>query len=89
MSSLPRELVERVQNLSQDDAFHLLIDMLISRYMEEWRTTRPDNAAHREHLYNMVKASEALRSEVRNIATDEAITAFNRGLQNKTKWSTI
>jgi hypothetical protein len=89
VSKLPRELVERVQALAEDDALHFLIDMMIARYTEEWRTTPPERAEHREHLYRMVQAADALRSEVRNTATDEAITVFNRGLQNKTKWSTI
>lgn len=87
--SLPREFVERVQALSQDDALQFLLDILKEKYSEEWRTTPPERADRREHLFHMVQATEGLRTEVRNVATDEAITVFNRGLQNRHKWSTI
>jgi hypothetical protein len=87
--SLPRELVERVQALSQDDALQFLLGLMVEKYSEEWRTTPPERADRREHLYRMIQATEGLRTEVRNVATDEAITVYNRGLQNKTKWSNI
>lgn len=89
MTGLPREFVERVQALSQDDAFHFLIDLLVEKYSQEWRAAPAERADRREHLYHMVQAAEGLRSEVRNIAADEAVSAWNRGLQNKTKWSNI
>ena len=89
MNKLPREFVERVQNLANDDAFDFLIDLLSNKYQEEWRTSPPEDADKREHLYRMVQACDALREEVRSIASDEKISVFNRGLQNKTKWSII
>lgn len=88
-SRLPRELVERVQSMANDDAFHFLLDLMIQKYSEDWRTTPPEDAAKREHLYHLIQATEGLRAEVRTIASDEAITVYNRGLQNRTKWSTI
>jgi hypothetical protein len=86
---LPREFVERVEALAADPALDFLLDMLVEKYSEEWRTTPPDRADRRDHLYHMVKATEGLRSEVRSIASSEAIEVYNRGLQNKTKWSNI
>lgn len=86
---LPREFVERVEALAHDPALDFLIDLLVEKYSEAWRTTPPERADRREHLFHMVQAAEGLRSEVRNIASTEAITVYNRGLQNKTKWSNI
>jgi hypothetical protein len=89
MASLPREFVERVENLAHDDALGFLLDMLVEKYSEEWRTTPLEREDRRKHLYHMVQATEGLRAEVRSIASSEAITVYNRALQNKTKWSNI
>lgn len=75
--------------MANDDALHFILDLLVEKYSEEWRTTPSDRADRRDHLYHMVRATEGLRSEVRNIASDDAITVYNRSLQSKQKWSNI
>jgi hypothetical protein len=83
--SLTRDFVERMQVLAQSRDFNTLIDLLIEKYQEEWRTSPPGAPAeHREDLHRMVRACEALRKEVQSIALDERIEAHNARLRSRT-----
>lgn len=84
MSDLNREFVERMQVLAQGRDFQTLLDLVAERYLEEWRTSPPEKAEQREHLYRMVQAVEALRKEVQTIALDEYVTAHNSRLRHRT-----
>jgi hypothetical protein len=79
---LTPELRERIQALSVDPAFDALISALIRKYLSSWQTTLPEQAVHREHLYRMVLAAEALRNEVAAIAADHRVTAHNNRLRS-------
>ena len=78
-----REFVERVQVLAQSQDLQTLLDIVADKYLEEWRTSPPEKADHREHLYRMVQAVEALKKEVQTIALDEHVNAHNARLRHR------
>lgn len=79
--SLEQDFVERMQVLAQSTDFSTLIDVLISKYQEDWRTSPPERADRREEIYRMIAACDALRKEVQNIALGDAVTAHNQSLK--------
>jgi hypothetical protein len=85
----PQEFIERVQQFAQSDEVELILDALIEKYTASWRTSSPEQPQTREHLYRMVLAVEGLKNEIRTIAQDQIITAFNKGLQRASNWSNI
>jgi hypothetical protein len=82
--ALDRDFVERVQVLAQSRDLSILLDLVVERYLEEWRTSPPEKAERREYLYRMVQAVEALKKEVQTIAVDEYVTAHNSRLKQRT-----
>ena len=86
---VPREFVERVQEFAHSTEVELILDHLIEKYQEGWRTSPPEQADRREHLYRMVQAVEGLKNEIRSIALGEIVEAHNRGLKNASTWSNI
>lgn len=82
--SLDTDFAERMQVLAQSRDFHTLLDLLVEKYQEDWRTSPPDAAARREDLHRMVRAVEDLRKEVQTLALDQKIDAHNARLRNRT-----
>lgn len=83
------EFVRAVQELAYSDAVENILDGLIAKYTAGWKDTRPDDPCHREHCWRMVKAVEALKNEIRAIATAERIDNHNSRLRGRTPRSII
>jgi hypothetical protein len=81
------EFVQRVQEIAHSDEISVLLDGLIEKYSDNWRTSDPGNTQNREHLYRMIQAVEGLKAEFRAVSLDEVITAHNRALTKASKWS--
>ena len=83
---LSAEQIDHLKSLAKDTGLGTVIDALIHKYTESWRTYAPEYPERREHLYRMVLACEGLRTEITSISSDDLIAAFNnRSRTNGTK----
>lgn len=82
-SRLPTDFVRRVEEFAHSDEVEWVLDMVSDKYVEGWRTSPPDQANRREHLYRMVQAVEALKNEIRSITQEDIVTAYNKGLRSR------
>jgi hypothetical protein len=71
------EFKRAITQFARSDDVECLLDGLQARYLGSWASSRADQAEHREHLYRMVQAVEALKAEIRSVASDEAFVALN------------
>ena len=72
-----REFKRAITEFATSDDVERLLDGLQARYLGSWASSRPDQGEHREHLYRMVQAIEAVKNEIRIVATDDAFAALN------------
>lgn len=77
MTELSREQLDFIKSIAKSDSLGLIIDGLIHKYMQSWRTSSPEQPNQREHLYRMVLACEGLRGELTAISDDDLVTAHN------------
>lgn len=87
MNRLPPHVTAEIEQFAHSDTVQLVLDGLIDRHQEQWRTSAPENAASREDAYRMVRAIEGLKSELRRLSRDEAVEAYNLALRRKQNWS--
>jgi hypothetical protein len=73
----PVEFKNKVTEFAHSDALEHLIEGLITGYRNAWHTTRPDDVQHREHLYRMTQACEALKREIVSVALNDTLAEFN------------
>lgn len=78
-----REFERQVQEFASSDAVEILLARLEEAYTLRWKATIPNETIARDDAYYMVRAIEALRTEIRSVAMDPAVSAFNR--ERKTK----
>lgn len=77
MTDLSREQIDFIKSIARSEALGLIIDGLITKYIQSWRTSSPEQPDRREHLYRMVQACEGLRGEILAISDDDLVTAHN------------
>jgi hypothetical protein len=86
---VPEHVRQQIETMFHSDSMEWMLDCLIERAQEEWRTSPPDDPAARERLYWKVQAVEGLKSEVKRICTADAVEAHNRALRRQRNWSSI
>jgi hypothetical protein len=86
---VPPEIREQIETLFRTDSVEWMLDCLIERAQEAWRTSPQGDTATRERLYWKVQAIEDLKSEIKRICTNDAVEAFNGALRRQKNWSTI
>lgn len=87
VSKAPQHFIDEVQQFAQSDAVEWLIEGLIDKYQEQWRSSDPDAQSAREDAYRMVRALGDLKTEIRRVNRDDAVDSFNRGLRRANNWS--
>lgn len=80
MTRLPKEVVEQITAFARSDAIETLLAGMQAEYEARWRSSKPEDTAHREHLYRMVQAVEGLKSEIKRVAQSDMVDLYNRGL---------
>lgn len=89
MKQPPQHFIDEVQAFARSDAVEWLLEGLIEKYQEQWRSSAPDNQSAREDAYRMVRALGDLKTEIRRVDRDGAVDAYNSGLRRAQNWSII
>ena len=77
------DFLAEVESFAKSDAVEQLLDNLVDGYMNAWKGTSPTQGEHREHLFRMVTAVEALKNEIRSVAMNERVTIHNSRSRGK------
>jgi hypothetical protein len=85
----PQHFIDEIQHFARSDAVEWLLDGLIEKYQDAWRSSAPDAQPAREDAYRMVRALGDLKTEIRRVDRDDAVDSFNRGLRRTQNWSII
>lgn len=80
---LERDLIIDCQNFAKSDAVAEVFKRLEQKFIEEWKTTSPLDTDRRESSFHMVRALEALRRELDNIAQSQKLEDWNRRLKGR------
>jgi len=80
---LERDLIIDCQNFAKSDAVAEVLKRLEQKFIEEWKSAPVADAAARETAFFMVRAIEALRRELDNIAQSQKIEDWNRRLKGR------
>jgi len=67
--------------LDGDKAVEEVFSRLEARYVEDWKGSAPDNERKRMEAYYMVRAIDAVRSELTALASEPDILHFNKRLR--------
>lgn len=86
---LPETIRHEIETMFHSDGMEWMLDCLIERAQEEWRSSAPDEPAARERLYWKVQAIEGLKAEIKSICLADAVEAHNRALRRNRNWSNI
>lgn len=76
-------LGSRAQSLLHDETLREVFDHLESKYIKEWRQTRPGQNAEREILYLAINALGKVREELRIIFDNGKLAAVELDHMNK------
>jgi hypothetical protein len=77
LTNLTDEQQRHAEALASDELLDAVFDSLIAKYTQMWRGSPKESSSGREHLYLMVLATEELRGELRNVAANRKIAAYN------------
>ena len=80
---LEHDLVQDAQNFASSEAVKELLNRLEAKYIEDWKATVPIGTETREFCFHMVKAIQALREEINNVAKSQKIAEWNRRLNGR------
>ncbi|CAB4200507.1 hypothetical protein UFOVP1339_48 [uncultured Caudovirales phage] len=77
------DFLKEIESFAASDAVEQLLDNMIDLYTNAWRGTTHAQGEHREHLFRMVTAVEALKNEIRSVAMNERVTIHNSRSRGK------
>lgn len=86
---VPEDIRLEIETLFRTDSVEWMLNCLIERAQEAWRTSPPEDAARRERLFWKVQAIEELKSEISRISQADAVEAYNGALRRTRNWSSI
>lgn len=80
---LERDLIIDCQNFANSDAVAELLNRLEAKFTDEWKSAPLSDTSQRENAFYMVRAIEALRAEIKNVAQSQKIAEWNRRLKQR------
>lgn len=75
------EMVREARRLATDHVLNEILDGLVARSLDEIKSSQPDEFDKRDEAYRMMRAIEALRTEIKSVASSLDIAEWNRRLR--------
>lgn len=73
-----REFKDQVRDFARSPIFERLFSTLEANYVQAWKNASDPGV--REEIHRMLKAAEALKSEITYLSEDARIKSYNRRL---------